>query len=737
METVRATAAMRPGSLVVLVNLSSPKGMELNGETGVVLSMPTVNSETSADAAGAVRIPVELDESRKQFQLKAENLVLLDQATEEVLLQQRKRPFGGETPRVFVRKSEDAGRVLCASEPFSGGAVIVREAPVLSVSDGTAVPPPVEKAAEAEGKGGEEGGQSEQLVADASVLQHQEAQNVWRVLFAFCKLDLWARSHVLNHFVPPAQLATECPFFALYVEVSALAAAQPWAKAVEGVSARTLLRVSLAWACNSFEWSHRQGERGGGNDTRQGKGGAAPGGSVGSAMFRICSKLRHSCEPNAQFVQPNCASMRGENAPDSREKGVGVSSDKALIVTLRPIAAGEEITISYLPPAYPRLLRRDILRKQYLFDCSCTRCCAEAEEKGGDENVDSERVPAQVKEIGARLLRTKTCGVMSSSIISEKEKENEKSGESEEDPESSSTQMDDPAALAEMAEMHRLVCTRGRCAPTGSEGPRLPSGVSREAVRSRLLATVSEDRDRLKKARQMFGDLHWMCQKSRLLLLQARLALFLFDREAIGGLCEEGGGSVVVELDTQEEKEAKREVIEECKWHLLWQKFKGEKGLFCRTHEANVFVLASRFFISVGDTDNAKQLLNVVRSAESVRVCGDDEQLQPHRSRLGASLKDPLPPSSRTRSQSTDVDVGREVSETEDGFNGSTGGGNRNGGPLRQDSTENAHEGGEERRRSMTLPCSYYGKVLFPDTLEVGVRSEVSRMLCECDMLNF
>lgn len=64
--------------------------------------------------------------------------------------------------------------------------------------------------------------------------------------------------------------------------------------------------------------------------------------------------FNHSCTPN-------CA----------------IDSARRTIVTTRPIAAGEELTISYIPQLYwPAKLRQQTLSEHYYFSCRCARCKA-------------------------------------------------------------------------------------------------------------------------------------------------------------------------------------------------------------------------------------------------------------------------------------------------------------------------------------------------------------------------
>ena len=80
---------------------------------------------------------------------------------------------------------------------------------------------------------------------------------------------------------------------------------------------------------------------------------------MGSGLFPIANCTNHSCDPNIASV------TRGPN----------YSLD---LVARRPIAAGEELFISYIDESLSRDERRALLRKQYLFECECTKCVAEA-----------------------------------------------------------------------------------------------------------------------------------------------------------------------------------------------------------------------------------------------------------------------------------------------------------------------------------------------------------------------
>eukprot|EP00747_Dinoflagellata_sp_TGD_P218782 gnl/TRDRNA2_/TRDRNA2_90984_c0_seq2.p1 gnl/TRDRNA2_/TRDRNA2_90984_c0~~gnl/TRDRNA2_/TRDRNA2_90984_c0_seq2.p1 ORF type:complete len:243 (-),score=48.46 gnl/TRDRNA2_/TRDRNA2_90984_c0_seq2:28-699(-) len=86
-----------------------------------------------------------------------------------------------------------------------------------------------------------------------------------------------------------------------------------------------------------------------------------------AGIYVILSTMNHSCDPTAEVVpheaEPGCAAIGG----------VDVS-----IRTLREVAAGEPLTISYVPTEWPVEERRERLR-HWGFECDCSRC--EAEER--------------------------------------------------------------------------------------------------------------------------------------------------------------------------------------------------------------------------------------------------------------------------------------------------------------------------------------------------------------------
>ncbi|KAJ7113161.1 hypothetical protein C8R44DRAFT_631204 [Mycena epipterygia] len=73
------------------------------------------------------------------------------------------------------------------------------------------------------------------------------------------------------------------------------------------------------------------------------------------AVFLNASRCNHSCGPNARWHwDPQSFSLSLE--------------------ALRPIAAGQEITVAYITPLDPRSARRAQLKAQYAFSCRCAHC---------------------------------------------------------------------------------------------------------------------------------------------------------------------------------------------------------------------------------------------------------------------------------------------------------------------------------------------------------------------------
>lgn len=84
-------------------------------------------------------------------------------------------------------------------------------------------------------------------------------------------------------------------------------------------------------------------------------------GSGVHALMLYGSFINHSCEPNLGY----------QSTLSNKSERVGVFQAK------RAIAAGEELTISYIDHEMPYLFRAMALKRQYGFECSCRKCVRE------------------------------------------------------------------------------------------------------------------------------------------------------------------------------------------------------------------------------------------------------------------------------------------------------------------------------------------------------------------------
>jgi SET and MYND domain-containing protein 5 len=97
----------------------------------------------------------------------------------------------------------------------------------------------------------------------------------------------------------------------------------------------------------------------------------------GAGLYSLQSKINHSCEPNAEIKFPH--------------------SNHVLAVTAtKPIAAGEEVSISYLSECdleRSRHSRQKTLKENYLFVCECPLCCRQQADDPGvtsEEEMDTD-----------------------------------------------------------------------------------------------------------------------------------------------------------------------------------------------------------------------------------------------------------------------------------------------------------------------------------------------------------
>jgi len=98
-----------------------------------------------------------------------------------------------------------------------------------------------------------------------------------------------------------------------------------------------------------------------------------------AACFEIASKMAHSCAPNLSF-SAKCMTSRPLDvitAPPMNGATPAASPSFIEYRAISPIRAGDLLTISYLSARQLRkstLIRRRLLRRDYLFFCCCPRC---------------------------------------------------------------------------------------------------------------------------------------------------------------------------------------------------------------------------------------------------------------------------------------------------------------------------------------------------------------------------
>lgn len=96
--------------------------------------------------------------------------------------------------------------------------------------------------------------------------------------------------------------------------------------------------------------------------------------SGGVALYPRLSLANHACTPNARTARAHEAAVC-----DSGVNAEGADEDEPPVRVLEArtdIAAGDEITISYVPPTWAKAVRRARLQAAYDFDCVCPRCTA-------------------------------------------------------------------------------------------------------------------------------------------------------------------------------------------------------------------------------------------------------------------------------------------------------------------------------------------------------------------------
>jgi len=178
-----------------------------------------------------------------------------------------------------------------------------------------------------------------------------------------------------------ALLLRAAPF---YLEGDALAAraaalAGSWSPPRGGTEREWSSRAMLCEAVlNANSFSVRGGGgAGGAGGASGGTGGGAGGAGAPTcrAFFPRLAFANHDCDPNAEA---------DEEVVEAEAADAATARFAYSLTARRAIAEGEEVTISYVPRAWPLARRRGALSSTFDFDCDCARCAREAAEEAAE-----------------------------------------------------------------------------------------------------------------------------------------------------------------------------------------------------------------------------------------------------------------------------------------------------------------------------------------------------------------
>ena len=114
--------------------------------------------------------------------------------------------------------------------------------------------------------------------------------------------------------------------------------------AARGFDADTLARAAVIFSLNAHGVSHP-------HDASK----------EVSALFEVSSKFSHSCDPNSEYSLDE----EGQDEPELTH------------TTLREVAPGEVLTVSYMPLSrWSTTVRRHLLARGKFFSCNCALCTA-------------------------------------------------------------------------------------------------------------------------------------------------------------------------------------------------------------------------------------------------------------------------------------------------------------------------------------------------------------------------
>ena len=156
----------------------------------------------------------------------------------------------------------------------------------------------------------------------------------------------------LRAFDPGDELVEERP--ALKCGSALHQVAEAWARAAGAVQGRVVMGMTDAWCA-----------RDGGKPTLEGilATNSIPAGESEAGIFAIACRINHACNPNARWLWRHDLGME-------------------LVIALRPIRAGEEVTVCYAGDLAfcGSEERRAHLAEHLRFDCACTLCAAQSAE---------------------------------------------------------------------------------------------------------------------------------------------------------------------------------------------------------------------------------------------------------------------------------------------------------------------------------------------------------------------
>lgn len=155
--------------------------------------------------------------------------------------------------------------------------------------------------------------------------------------------------------------------------------------------------VCMARVVNNAVWVPGGAGGGGDEEERGDMQGRVQDRHAGLALYPLCSKANHSCEPSAETFFPNAwgdgaGGTRGDGGREAtvRRRVEGIPGwgpgDVMGLRTVRRVGKGEAITISY-GPGRERMGSKEVrlrLAEEYGFVCSCPVCTAEQQEVSND-----------------------------------------------------------------------------------------------------------------------------------------------------------------------------------------------------------------------------------------------------------------------------------------------------------------------------------------------------------------